>query len=977
MHASEEGTTWIDVGTYDWGDGPLLVGLAQGGNGAGAGAEFCTIDPPTTVKFRNVSFSEGGGSGASFSEEDPSVFASVIHGTDVSPYEVVEDTGTIYIAISSNLPEPNREVDCSDGLDNDGDGGIDASENNLDGCTDGADNDGDGLTDRDDPDCQERDCSDGLDNDDDGDIDGRDSDCPFDTGEVALSEAAFIADDLDCSGTPGATTVSFDAGSNSYTLTSLGGDIWNDGDHFTFVYAEVEGDFDLAARIPDAGLTRDPVTDWAKSGIMARLDTTGSSKYAFVHKPNGVTQDAGNTQFTNRLENGTATDGTSGPDAGSRREWYRLQRVGADIFAYASDDGSDWGSPLPGTVNYGTEPALVGIVRSGGTMNCDIEPAGAMFDNVVLTVGAAGTVGDTDCNLCDDGIDNDGDGATDGDDADCDQGNGGVQGWSYGIASDGDIAIDGVTTAGTVAAGADFVETQLTGEGVVSAVVLSQNDPISLGRRGTATVLCINILAVNGIGSTGSLQFQSGLQGLGEPVEILATVAGQSVDFCQEDERLVIKSVPPPKPVDCDDPGDSPPLAIHFQDDSTVTLSQMESPDPFANAIQGTAEAPHEVSGPSGAIYIAITSNLPEPDRETACDNGVDDDGDGGIDQSEDSANGCTDGEDNDGDGLTDREDPDCQERICDDAIDNDDDGDVDGDDADCPFDAGSIAAGTLGDTDCNFCFDDENNDQTSFPGSPADPALDDQENLADSDCDQGNGGVQGWSYGVASGGDLVIDSVTVGGTVSQNFRDGGLERGGFVENQLTTGAGNEGLVSAIVLSQQEPITLNRSGTATILCVNVSGANGAGSTGSLQFQSGLQGAGKPVPILATVAGDSEEFCDEAALLSVVFVALEVSEFIRGDANNDTRVDIADAIYIVRNLFPSKNQTQPPLACPDAADANNSGLPVDLGDTVYLLEYLFNVMGTSTPPPPPFPACGLDDTPTPEGCPGDAGVASCP
>jgi hypothetical protein len=35
------------------------VGLAQGGNGAGAGAEFCEIDPPTTVTFRNVTFTEG------------------------------------------------------------------------------------------------------------------------------------------------------------------------------------------------------------------------------------------------------------------------------------------------------------------------------------------------------------------------------------------------------------------------------------------------------------------------------------------------------------------------------------------------------------------------------------------------------------------------------------------------------------------------------------------------------------------------------------------------------------------------------------------------------------------------------------------------------------------------------------------------------------------------------------------------------
>ena len=79
---------------------------------------------------------------------------------------------------------------------------------------------------------------------------------------------------------------------------------------------------------------------------------------------------------------------------------------------------------------------------------------------------------------------------------------------------------------------------------------------------------------------------------------------------------------------------------------------------------------------------------------------------------------------------------------------------------------------------------------------------------------------------------------------------------------------------------------------------------------------------------------------------------DITAFIRGDANNDLRVNIADAIAIVSVLF---GRQHPPLLCGDAADANNDGA-ITIADPLFLIQYQF---GGGIPPPSPFPAPGLD------------------
>jgi hypothetical protein len=82
-------------------------------------------------------------------------------------------------------------------------------------------------------------------------------------------------------------------------------------------------------------------------------------------------------------------------------------------------------------------------------------------------------------------------------------------------------------------------------------------------------------------------------------------------------------------------------------------------------------------------------------------------------------------------------------------------------------------------------------------------------------------------------------------------------------------------------------------------------------------------------------------------------ALVLPAFVRGDANADGKVNIADAIWTISELF----REGPLTRCRSAADANADSHH-NLADASYLIAYQF----TAGPAPPaPFPACGTDGT----------------
>ncbi|MGE3164398.1 MAG: hypothetical protein AB7O52_05810 [Planctomycetota bacterium] len=82
-------------------------------------------------------------------------------------------------------------------------------------------------------------------------------------------------------------------------------------------------------------------------------------------------------------------------------------------------------------------------------------------------------------------------------------------------------------------------------------------------------------------------------------------------------------------------------------------------------------------------------------------------------------------------------------------------------------------------------------------------------------------------------------------------------------------------------------------------------------------------------------------------------------FKRGDCNNDNGFNIADAVFLLGNLFPPPGGMPNVLACRDACDGNNDG-GINIADAVAMLGALFPPPGMPSPGlPAPFGMCGLD------------------
>jgi hypothetical protein len=80
---------------------------------------------------------------------------------------------------------------------------------------------------------------------------------------------------------------------------------------------------------------------------------------------------------------------------------------------------------------------------------------------------------------------------------------------------------------------------------------------------------------------------------------------------------------------------------------------------------------------------------------------------------------------------------------------------------------------------------------------------------------------------------------------------------------------------------------------------------------------------------------------------------EVTIFVRGDANRDYYINIADPVFILNSLF----RGGPFTTCPDAADANDDGI-VNISDPITILQTIF-LPGTSIAQP--YPRMGSDPT----------------
>lgn len=107
---------------------------------------------------------------------------------------------------------------------------------------------------------------------------------------------------------------------------------------------------------------------------------------------------------------------------------------------------------------------------------------------------------------------------------------------------------------------------------------------------------------------------------------------------------------------------------------------------------------------------------------------------------------------------------------------------------------------------------------------------------------------------------------------------------------------------------------------------------------------------------------------EASVRHEALACLSITPFLRGDANGDGTLNVADSVRTLGMLFGPLL-----LPCRDAADANDDGA-VDISDAVFSLSRLF--LGDA-PPPPPFPECGPDPTRDALDCATEPDLAACP
>ncbi len=151
-------------------------------------------------------------------------------------------------------------------------------------------------------------------------------------------------------------------------------------------------------------------------------------------------------------------------------------------------------------------------------------------------------------------------------------------------------------------------------------------------------------------------------------------------------------------------------------------------------------------------------------------------------------------------------------------------------------------------------------------------------------------------------------------------------------------------LLSLAVATRTDTAT----GVATTAAITVAATAVALSMGMSAAMFGFAAAGTNTNTSSTGGGGGAVVSGDPNLVSVG------DQFVRGNANDDGWVNVADANFILNYLY--NNGGKP--VCMDAADVNDSG-SVDLSDAKYLMDFLFN--GT-TAPRSPWPGRGVDPTP---------------
>jgi hypothetical protein len=165
-------------------------------------------------------------------------------------------------------------------------------------------------------------------------------------------------------------------------------------------------------------------------------------------------------------------------------------------------------------------------------------------------------------------------------------------------------------------------------------------------------------------------------------------------------------------------------------------------------------------------------------------------------------------------------------------------------------------------------------------------------------------------------------------------------------------------VAQACVLDFDARLTLPTAADFGVMALRVRAQGEGPNSGTLAFSNEV---GKP-PVDVVVVWNSRSFepydataniCIQPGVRARALISFGQPEarFLRGDANSDGRLTIADAIFALQYIF--SHESAP--SCVDATDVNDNGM-IGIDDPITLL---FRLFGTSLTPSAPFGLCEVD------------------
>jgi hypothetical protein len=149
-----------------------------------------------------------------------------------------------------------------------------------------------------------------------------------------------------------------DNGNGTFTMSSSGTDVWNNGDQFRFAYKSLNGDGSIVARVDSIANTN----VWAKGGVMIRQSIDPGSTHAFMPITAGGSGAGNGASFQRRLTAaGASTNDDNAAPAVAAPYWVKVERKGNSFTGSISADGKTWKQLGTAQTITMTNPVLIGL----------------------------------------------------------------------------------------------------------------------------------------------------------------------------------------------------------------------------------------------------------------------------------------------------------------------------------------------------------------------------------------------------------------------------------------------------------------------------------------------------------------------------------------------------------------------------------------------------------------------------------------